>query len=119
MTEMCLPKRGKSKSRVSPRAVYVSIVLFLGLVVGLYFVYQDYEIMLAFLLTVLPPSYSACRWIRHARTLDLINRRAWRDRPINRWRALNRASLVAQRGQIELLSPFSDSSVSPIGAYLP
>jgi predicted PurR-regulated permease PerM len=41
------------ESRVSPRTVYVGIVLLVGLLVGLYFVYQVYEIVLAFVLTVL------------------------------------------------------------------
>ncbi len=41
------------ESRISPRTVYVGIVLLVGLLVGLYFVYQVYEIVLAFVLTVL------------------------------------------------------------------
>ncbi len=39
--------------RISARTVYVAIVLFVGLLVGLYFVYQIYQIVLAFLLTAL------------------------------------------------------------------
>lgn len=41
------------ESRITPRTVYAGIGLFVALLVGLYFVYQVYQILLAFLLTLL------------------------------------------------------------------
>lgn len=41
------------ESRVTPRTVYAAVGLFLALLVGIYFVYHTYQILLALLLTLL------------------------------------------------------------------